>query len=212
MFRFRDLLHIIAAPWQRDGWGQKWTTAVGIEADASAQAGRVALRAPWLGHEDSPNDALIPAGAERRMPRYSVETDAEYRARLLNAWIAYRYAGSAQAITGQLEAFGFLDASVISAIELGEPAHSDWWSRFWVIIPIGAHSYSGSIPAEDQAAIIALIKKWKPAQWTCGSVTFILSGYLWDYHDPLTDWHSFETAGITWGDSTALTITSGDGF
>lgn len=212
MFRFRDLLHIISAPWQRDGWGQRWTTAVGIEADATAQAVRVALHAPWLAHEDSPNDALASAGSERRMPRYSVETDDEYRARLLNAWLAYRYAGSEQSVIWQLEAFGFSGVTILDAIDMGPVTQENWWSEFWVVVPFGGHGYIGSIPVADQAAIIALIKKWKPAQWICGSVTFITGGYLWDYHAPLTDWDSFETAGVLWGDSTALTVTSGSGF
>ncbi len=103
--------------------GSKFLGIVALTADAVQHGFAVALRAPWLRSAYSPDDALPEIGSERLMPRYPVETAAQHRARLLDAWDIWTWAGDEASIEGQFIAAGFFGtlATLDELVELSPP-------------------------------------------------------------------------------------------
>jgi len=159
----------------------------------------LALKAAWLREPESPDDVLPIVGGERRMPRYPVETPASHRARLLDAWDTYIYAGTEGILTAQLAAAGHAGVTIYDPSELVF-LPSGYWSHFVVSIPVGSHAVTAPGPAygafswgdgsrygplgltpEVLATIRAVIEKWKPVQWICREVRFQLGGGSYAY-------------------------------
>jgi len=107
-WHFREyLLHQIPPPSLCGPWGSKLLGITALMADASMHSLACAVRAPWLRSKYSPDDALPLIGNERMMSAYPAETAATYRARLLDAWNAWGWAGDEASIEGQFEAAGY---------------------------------------------------------------------------------------------------------
>jgi hypothetical protein len=199
------------------GFGERVTGTVGLVTDLVSVAAGEAARAPWLLEETCPDDALPMLGEERRMPRYPGETAAAYKARLHAAWEAWEYAGTAQAIISQLEAFGLSD------IEVMTPRDWDWdsaapgtwedgvggdanWSRFWVVIK--GHPWTGatwgaggawgsggviglSATRDEIAAVRDIVQRWKGAEALNPWIIVVLDEVTWAAEQPDGTWHDW---------------------
>lgn len=167
-----------------------------LTGDLLIEGMSIALRQPWLREAESPDDVLPLVGSERSMPRYPGETPAQYRARLLDAWAAYRFAGAEQTIVAQFAHAGYPGTSIqFDATALGpngEPA--PWWSQFWVHFPYSSgHPVTGDGPTWGSFTygdgtvyglnvtvgfyqlIHGIVGKWKPTRWICRGFTFELA-------------------------------------
>ena len=146
-----------------------------------------------------PDDALDLLGQRFALERYPGEIDGTapnvpgetgsgYRGRLCAAWQAWLWAGTKEAIVGQLRAYGLVDVEVYSAQELSflpaspigyDPETSPpWYSAFVVVVgpdfgttgigPLlapftaGISTTGGSTATRDQVAQIArILLRWK---------------------------------------------------
>lgn len=168
----------------------------GLTGDLMAEGMSIALRLAWLRDSESPDDVLPLIGAERGMPRYPGETPAQYRARLLDAWNAYRFAGAEQTIVSQFTHAGYPGTEIqfdpLALGPNGEPA--PYWSQFWVYFPHSSgHPVTGSGPTWGSFTygdgsvyglgvtvgfyqlIHGIVGKWKPVRWICRGFIFELA-------------------------------------
>lgn len=81
-----------APSWLRDQYGTAWLAGIGASLDVYVQqyiAGSLSALPDY-----APADALGVIGDELGIDRGPFETDLQYRARLVSAWIAWKYAGT----------------------------------------------------------------------------------------------------------------------
>lgn len=151
---WHDWLQTFVPPTFRVGYlGRYVAVAHGFVMDVISQATSEALFSRNLrtgNFEHGPDDALVPIGNERLLPRYPNETNDGYRARLADAWNLWGNAGDETGIVDQLAAAGYPNAFVetpitasitsLSGTYLEEgistwPDSSGYWSQFRVLIP-----------------------------------------------------------------------------
>lgn len=138
------------------GW---FGVLIGLRGNLLAECSRLVLVGPWLSHPDSPDDILPLVGAEYRMPRYPLETAAQYRARLLRAFEIHDFAGTPACINGQIA-----DAQLVGEV-LFQPMHpgpapdflTPYWSQFWIT--------TTSTSAEELTTLRQIARRWKPVEW-----------------------------------------------
>lgn len=164
-------------------------TTLLLPGDAAREGMSQARFQAWLLEPNSPPDALPLIGKERRIPRNPGESLTNYRMRLWEAWSAYEFGGSKTAIEGQLATAGFPGVVMYA----GPYGADDHFSQFWVRFPIGSHSVTAAgpswgdfnwgdgtrwgpfgMPYDQLIAVMALVKKWKSAQWVCRALEFEL--------------------------------------
>lgn len=194
---FRQFVARIAPPVLRTVPGKRYVGALAKLMDGVAEASRQAVRAVWVGDRvgNGPAyDALGVAGEDLSLPRYPLETWANYHARLRRAWTDWPTAGHETSIQAQLAAAGFPSA-VILYTPNWEP-WTNWWSQFVVFFAAGEHLVTSAGPylglfwigdgttigptgitAEQLLALRKIIRKFKPAHWVCRAVIFELSGW-----------------------------------
>jgi len=210
-----------AVRWLGATFADRFTGFIGLASDSIAEAAALGMRASWLRHPDSPNDALAYVGLESSMPRYAADTNSSYRARLLDRWPTWQQGGTPPAITGQLAAFGVVSSRVIPAENAdprvtrpawwfeSPPDHNNW-SRIAVVIEPGtfeawyygdgAHhygdgsTYGSTASVDDVNAIKAIARKWKAGEEVNPYVYVILSGEY--YGDPDI---AYGDAGLVYG-------------
>lgn len=167
-----------------------------LTGDLLAEGESLALRAPWLRDSESPDDVLPLVGGERGMPRYPGETAAQYRARLLDAWNAYTFAGAEQTIVAQFAHAGYPGTEIqFDAAALGPNGEAaPYWSQFWVYFPLSSgHPVTGNGPTWGSfnygdgtvyglgvtvgfyQLIHGIVRKWKPTRWICRGFIFELA-------------------------------------
>lgn len=168
----------------------------GYTGDALADGLTIAARTFMLKDPASPDDVLPLIGDERGMPRYPVETPAQYRARLIAAWQAYKFAGSEGTIIAQFAAANFPGVTItFDAAALGPNGEAaPYWSQFWVSFPYssghpvtshgtnwGAFNYGDGtvyglgVTVGFYALIHGIVRKWKPSRWICRGFKFELA-------------------------------------
>lgn len=135
--RFRDYQAELAPTWLQRRWGSAWLTSFGLLKDGIVESARQAARAVII--DRAPDDALVYIGQDRDLERVPDESDADYRARLREAWNIWEGAGT--------------DAGIIAAFAtLGITAHVrrnnqwDWdgrpgniatyWARMWIVLDV----------------------------------------------------------------------------
>ncbi len=74
----------------------------GLVPDEAVESWTLACKMPLLAHRDSPDDVLPYIGQDRHLSRYYLESPAEHRNRLLNAWDLYLDGGTEDAIEREL--------------------------------------------------------------------------------------------------------------
>ena len=206
MTTYREWQPTVAPAWIDAQWSEAFGLAKDSVADIATQAVKSRLIATC------PTDAIVPIGNDRGLERVPGETTASYRARLVGAWEAYAWAGTAKGILDQLAIAGYSNVRILENESIGgsDADPSKWW-RFIVRIlqphPFGDGStiprygdgttYGGGrtyggIPIAARDLIRRIIRKWKPAHARCLRVEVVLSGRL--YGDGLT-----YGAGTTYG-------------
>jgi hypothetical protein len=180
-----------------EGIGGGWFGVLhSLTGDLLAEGMSLALRLAWLREAESPDDVLPLVGLERGMPRYPGETPAQYRARLLDAWNAYRFAGAEQTIVSQFAHAGYPGVQIVfNAAALGPNGEAaPYWSQFWVHFPLSSgHPVTGAGPTWNSfnygdgtvyglgvtvgfyQLIHGIVGKWKPVRWICRGFTFELA-------------------------------------
>lgn len=197
-----DYVEELSAPWMLGDLSAGWFGVLaGVVADTVAEGFSLALKMPWLLDPESPDDVLPLIGAERRLPRYPLETAAQYRSRLHDAWDAYQFGGTEYTIIRQFELAGYpgvrIEFRPSEPGPFGQPA--PYWSQFWVVFPVGTHPVTVDGPTWDSfnwddgtlwgplgitqefaATIRGIVKKWKPVDWICRGFAFEFGGANWD--------------------------------
>jgi hypothetical protein len=160
---FKDYMPQYLPPWLHGPNGLAWARAIGDVKDGMTATlkERVAARFPVRPGTSlppiAPTGALEALGREQQMPRALGESDAEYAARLADAFDIWAYAGTAYGLLRALRAAGFgaariciskgkrysLDADgglVVEAMPAGswctEPEPQPFWSRFVVLFDV----------------------------------------------------------------------------
>lgn len=167
-------------------WGQRFVGIMfGLLPDIIAEGASQALKAPWtsLG-VDQPTDALPLLGSERRLERYAAETDANYQARLQNAWVTYQYAGTEQSIIEHLTAAGFTNVQIVSYIN--DPLFDVWFPdgypltggpKHWGAFHWGDGTMYGCQGDSGKIDLIrSIIRKRKAVTNACYSMIFTVGG------------------------------------
>lgn len=225
---WRETVAQLVPTWLRAGWGERLSGYIGLVSDVASEGMALALRAAWLREATSPADVLPLVGRDSGMPRYPVDTDPTYRLRLAGSgapvdgiipggrWDAWRFAGTEAGILGQLSAMGYPNAAIVTDHD-GTYNGIPSWSRFFVVLPIGSHSWAPSThqwgdatldwgdtdvlwgveaPAGEIPAMRGMIAKFKAAYEVCDSIIAISSGTIWG--SPFTA-HEWGEPSLVWG-------------
>ena len=187
----RDAAFGSSPDWLRGYWGQRFVgVTLGLVGDLVSHVSTIAIRFGWVRDSACEGTALAYHGLDRAMPRYQVETDAEYQARLANAWTRWQYAGTISGLVAELTAAGYPTATVTTAATF-DPGDPDW-SRYQVYIGAADHSvtsgsgwvWDGAMiwdtgwrwdvadPDGDVATVCDIIDTLNPVRWRCVSVEF----------------------------------------
>lgn len=203
---YRDWLQRILPPILVDNeWGAKLASLYALAQDTVQDTVALAVYARSLTSRAFPADALRLVGSERSMPRYLVETDAQYRQRLLGAWPAWSSAGTAPTLAGQLVLAGYTDAAVYDTHDWNWDGNDADWSRFWVLLPVNPFEIwrigdEGVVIGEDRviglnakpsdiAYVRGIVRRWKPAHMRCSEIIFLTAAVsAWEAHLPDGTW------------------------
>ena len=197
-------------------WGtyyQNFYHAIGAACDATADGLTDAVAACFV--ETCPEDALDKAGRDRGLPRGTGEATSAYRARLVNAWIAYQEGGTKLGIQNRLSEAGFTGAQVVEDRDWGADAYSGtrWW-RFWVVFPLpntfrvpmkweeagtkwdDGRAWDYCFTKDQLSLACAIVRKWMGAHNFFMGFVIQHTGYIWEGVGQL--WED----GRTWGGHT----------
>lgn len=189
---FREYFARISPTWLQGPFGSKYVAGVvGLIGDMIQINATLGLKAGWLKLSTSPPDAVAPVGEGSNMPRYFTDTDATYKARVVDRWDVWESAGSKPQLLALLNTMGFPNASIYEAIH-DWPARppTPYWSQFWIVIPSSDHSFSagsvygaatygamtygisGTAVTETISAIKSAIGQFKPGHAILRSIIF----------------------------------------
>lgn len=204
--------------------GSAIEAALGLMKDYFADRVRASIKTKFPSLA-SP-EALANIGYERGLPQGPLESDASFAARLLDAWNAWVYAGTAFGLLRVFYLTGYTNVVLAqvtggmqytlgaSGTTLLSSTHGSWttgfgsfWSMFDVIFasPLPTSWQSGGIPSSSSAEanfIRTIISAWKPAHATCGRIIIETAGKLWGY--PATQ--QWGAATGNWGGTTTVWI------
>ena len=169
--------------------GENWATAFGIMKDGIVEGSIAAVKTRFV--QTAPEDALALAGYERSMPQSPIESGYAYRARLLNAWNVWQYAGTRKGLVDAIALLG-VNATVYENKDWAQPA--GLWADFWVYLfqphPFSVSFYVGDgttcgsgvtigvKPGNLYAALVNTIKQWRPAHAHLASLGIVFSGLI----------------------------------
>ena len=179
--------------------------AFALMADALASWSVQSGRATSFSDPNQPTDALSMIGEERLSPRYAIDTDVMYKARLKDAWNRWLQGGSELGMLAELAAFGITAHTKLD---------NDWdwdgtayWSRFWVVVTShpwtegpelgdpglvldGTWTFGSSATPEEVDTVRKIVRRWKPGHMICLHIVIVFD---------LANWNSDQPDG-TWGD------------
>jgi hypothetical protein len=179
---------------------------LGVFFDAAAEGCNQAIKARFFDSDTFPPTALPYLGAGRSMPRYALDSDTSYTARLRDAWNIWPQAGTKYGIESQLGALG-LTAEVKDRTTAGWnwDGDHDNWSRFWVVITShpwspwewgdgtlfgDGHTWGSDATLSEVQSVRALVRKWKPAHVICEHIIVVMDGVTWAAEQPDGTWHN----------------------
>src|SRR5690242_10048302 len=108
---YESWLKANAPTYMQDQYGQAWLGGIGAAMDDYAQqyvAGSLAAFPDY-----APVDALPVIGDELGLDRGPFETDQQYAARLVGAWLAWKYAGTPLGLLVALYWAGFSGGLIV---------------------------------------------------------------------------------------------------
>lgn len=159
--------------------------AIGLVFDAIVEGANQAFYARLPGHSQQAADSLAAVGLDRELYRFRGETDANWLARVRDAWDDYEQGGTKQQVLKVVNQWGnagfpgyWVDASV-TLVESADPLVFD----FTITIPYGLIMppwvpefygtgrtygeigfYYGLSAETDLAMLVYLVRKWKPSR------------------------------------------------
>lgn len=178
----------------------------GVSFDLFAELLRFTVHAPWLRDPESPDDVLPYIAAERTLPKYGRETEAEWRARLADAWRIYKESPSSAMVAEQLAAAKFSGGGVFFDPTRHGP-HGEappYWSQFWIRLPPGSHYVEiGSAMSDEDFADIKFIA------YHFSDVRYVPRGIIVEFaEDELSGFVGDSWLGDSWlGDGAASSVT-----
>jgi hypothetical protein len=191
---FRGLITSIAPTVLRGEWGSRLVAGLGELVDRLSDGMLQAVRSGWVGDDLGPApDALSPAGNEVSLPRYRIETDDDYLARLETPWDIHPEGGTETLILEELASIG-LTASFKYNQDWNWDNRPNYWSRFWVVITAhpwstwqwgDGHTWGGGqswgLDAESGYfdSLRAIVRKWKPPHYVCPNIIVVLDPVQW---------------------------------
>jgi hypothetical protein len=185
---FRQLLRNFSPPWVLRYYGERLSQGmIGLLGDLLGEAGVAAVVSPMLAEEDSPPDAVGMVARSRMLDRYGADTTQTHRARTLDAWDAWTGAGTRESILGQLTAFGFENAYILTMGEDvgGGPFLGDGNTalprRFWILLTLEGAEDTPE-PSALSAQVFRLANKFKAGEERVADVTVMSVGRVWDFH------------------------------
>ncbi len=216
MRTLRDYIERISAPWLLGRWARRLVGAcAGLMGDAVLEASSLALLSSLLRRPEVPEDALRSHGYGRLLECYPSETSEQYRARMLQAWAAWEFAGTEQAIVDQLAAAGRPGALVYDTFDWPDRPPTPWWSQFWLLYEAGQHAvppahtwdepgltwgadavWSSGLTRDQVALFRQVVRKWRAAHVVMRGIYFETSA-TWDTGQ---EWDGL---GLTWDDGRA---------
>jgi hypothetical protein len=204
-------------PWLLQPQGEAWSDGTAEIKDEFAEDLLAAVQARLV--ELAPWDALVLLGTERSIARAPDDTDAEYAARVLDAWNLWTLGGTAHGVLRALFDFGYrgmhlmaVNGADTSLDGSGEPVIAQlgswsidatlaFWSKFQVLftwpLPWGSVPDSGSA---EVASIRRALRDWAPGFATSGIAVQTAAGQLWGW--PRRTWG----AGGTWNNGGASVL------
>ncbi len=191
--RYREFIKRISPTVLSTGWGEKLQgTVAGLVWDLIAQGSTDGARSPWLSLGlEQPTDALPVVSDERGLFKYLNETDAQWQARLVNAWDIWDRAGGEVETLAQLTAAAYV-AEIYSPVTWSR-SPLDWESQFWVLLtapgPFGAPSLAGAAiegehlcgvsgPPEHIAQIRNIVSTFRAGHVVCRQIIIQISGTI----------------------------------
>lgn len=191
--RYREFIKRVSPTVLSSGWGEKLQgTIAGLVWDMIGQGSTDAARSPWLSLGlEQPTDALPVVADERGLFKYLNETDAQWQARLQNAWDIWDRAGGEVETLAQLTAAGY--TAVIHSPVTWSRAPVNWPSQFWVLLtnpaPFGAPAVAGAAvagqhlcgvsgPIEHVAQIRNIVNTFRAGHVVCRQVIVAVSGTI----------------------------------
>jgi hypothetical protein len=192
--RYREFIKRVSPTVLSSGWGEKLQgTIAGLLWDLIAQGSTDAARSPWLSLGlEQPTDALPVMADERGLFKYLNETDAQWQARLRDAWEIWDGAGGEVELLAQLTAAGY-GAEVHSPVDWPARPPLNWPSQFWVLLttaaPFGAPALAGAAvagehlcgvsgPIEHIAQIRNIVNTFRAGHVVCRQIIVRVSGTI----------------------------------
>jgi len=178
--------------------------SLSLVADSIASWSAQALRARLFNDPAQPTDALSLQGEERLSPRYAVDTDATYRARLRSAWDRWKQGGSEIGMLAELAAYG-LAAEIVLNSEWDWDGDATNWSRFWVVLVShpwtpppdlgdpglaldGTWTLGSSATPEEVDTVRKIVRRWKPGHMACANIILVFDTDGWPSNQPDGTW------------------------
>lgn len=131
----------------RGRYGERFAGLIGgLLSDLIAEGASLVIQSVWL-IAGQPADALSYIGSDKRLRRYLVETDEQYRARIdvdpltfvdrgIEIW---EKGGSNDCLEEQLEAAGYAGGRIFSPRDWDRPPHNHI-TQFWAFLPFTSHA------------------------------------------------------------------------
>lgn len=134
----------LAPPRLQRRWGAGFLRVLGTAIDRTVAAAKAAVKARMVAL--APADALPYLGRDRGIDRYYPDTDETYRARLLDPWTHWEFAGTPAGLLARLGEMGYLGPPYVRRWRdfgwLPRPFQA-WWSAFQIRVPVSGHPYGG---------------------------------------------------------------------
>lgn len=233
---YRQYQQDVAPFWARQPRGANFWESLGKKKDETAAIAQQAVSARFA--SIAPIDALEQIGHERGLPRYDLsagantitltpQTDAEYRATLIDAWSLWYWGGTAKGMLDELyrayapyTAFRIITQQgriwsravdgTISFVDSGAPyamGPISMWNTFqvWFTLDAGSNMPWSPIPdnnSQDANTVRAIIEAWRPGHARCHSIVIAIEGdEPWGYPGDLAGGVALTwgVTGVNWG-------------
>lgn len=197
---------LAVAPWSGENGSAFVGIVIGLANDFMIEAANQALRAGFLypikaQPEDysQPVEAIDLLGRDAMLLRYPGEDHySSLRERVRNKWTFWTQ-GIKPSLLEELTAAGYSGAEIYVPNDFTpRPDPSDYWSRFWLLMPEGTHPVTGpagfvmgaGVVGTDRlgpagldtaegavyyAQLRSVLKRMKPAQWIVWDIIFEVS-------------------------------------
>jgi hypothetical protein len=186
----------LAPPWLLRTWGARFLSILGNAKGHTADMCKAAVKARFV--DIGPHDALPYQGADRVVIRAPDETDAAYRARLLESWSTWGDCGKEAGFIDLLAVAGITAVLVEDQDVGGALGH---WARFYLYVEepndfTAAEEYgsftwgsfawgTGPISLIEYARNV--VRLFKPAHTRCLGITVSIAGAATPYTIEIND-------------------------